>query len=108
MRLLSTVFLILVCCGAMRPASAQTIPYVSTPCVGCTTQAQLTTAATTFFTQYLAELVGPFPQVPGYTGVVASPTSPNRACTRPVRRRGTENSHKNVNPAVAYRRNMAG
>src|SRR5580698_1178139 len=74
MRFLPTVFLILVCCGTMRPASAQTISHVSTPCVGCTTQAQLNTAAMQFFKAYLEKTP------PGYTGTVAGPGSYPYVC----------------------------
>jgi hypothetical protein len=64
MRFLSVFLLILVGCGAMRPAHAQVIPYAGVPCPGCTTTAQLTTAAAQFF----AVWGGGTP--PGYAGIV--------------------------------------
>lgn len=76
MRLLSTAFLILVCCGAMRPASAQTISYLSIPCVGCTTQANLAAAAEKFFQQYMEKTP------PGYVGLVEPPLAIPNGCTQ--------------------------
>jgi hypothetical protein len=66
---------LLMCCGVMRPAHAVTITYVSTPCVGCTTQAQLDTAATNFLFSWLNRTPT------GYVGIVASPPDPG-LCTQ--------------------------
>jgi hypothetical protein len=74
MRFLSTVFLILVCCGAMRPASAQTISYLSIPCAGCATQADLGAAANTFFQKYMEKTP------PGYVGLVEPPPGAPNLC----------------------------
>ncbi len=64
MRFLSVFLLILVSCVSLCPVHAQTIPLVSTPCVGCTTQAQLTAAAKAYFNTW----VGGTPK--GYVGTV--------------------------------------
>lgn len=69
MRSLSALLLILVFGGATHPAAAATIPYVTITCATCTTQAELTTAAETFFTSYLSKTP------PGYTGTVAPPNT---------------------------------
>src|SRR5579863_4826885 len=73
---LSAVFLILACCGAMRPASAQALSQVSISCAGCTTQAELAAAAETFFQNYMEKTP------PGYVGIVEPPLAIPNGCTQ--------------------------
>ena len=76
MRLLAAALFILLCCGAMRPASAQAISYLTTNCASCTTQADLASTAQQFFAQYLSKTP------PGYVGIVEPPLTTPNGCSQ--------------------------
>jgi len=68
MRLLSMILLLLVCCGSMRQAHSQTIPWVMAPCAGCTTLAQQQASAVAYFNTWINKTP------PGYVGTVTAPS----------------------------------